>query len=749
VPSAVHAAYADRCTEGDDDWQTSGDDIYHDVGNVGIGTTTPGVPLDVVAAGAPAARFEGGSGTLNFTVRGHNDVGTAGAFFSAAEPNAYPPIPAGVAGMGGTASLGGYFYSYGHHALLAASPNGRAIWGVSDYDYAGYFGGGGQGVYVEDQLETNEFKMQPGAGSGYVLTSDVNGVGSWQPGGGGSDSDWTISGTNMYATPTGNVGIGTVTPGVKLDVVTGDATSARFDNNSGTLNFTVSAHNSGGTAGGFFAGSSPGSYPGVPVAVFGAGGAGYRGAHFTSLDDIAVFASSSTGVAIRGNASVSYAGYFAGGGAGVYVEDQLETNEFKMQPGAASGYVLTSDVNGTGSWQPAGTGGDSDWTISGSNMYATPSGNVGIGEIAPTAKLEVEATGTSEALYVKHAGATGVGRMVNIERTVAPGAGNDILQIKVPAGSPDSFQFIEAENGGVNKFVVDGDGHVTARRGGEFSSSLLDGGVPVLSGVSTASGYDDVVGVYGESVPVAGYGVGGSFVGGYRGVRGTVNPTLSGHFRGVSGLVSGGTGYNYGVYGSADGGAVNYGVYGTTPGPGYAGYFSGATHVNGTFTATVKSFKIDHPLDPENKYLVHSCVESDEMMNIYNGNATLDARGEATVEMPDWFEALNQDFRYQLTCIGGFAPVYVAETVRDGRFMIAGGEPGMVISWQVTGVRHDPIALASRMAVEQDKPANEVGKYMNPEVYGMPLTAGIDYHEEREMAVSSGLTVAFDPNDGE
>jgi hypothetical protein len=169
----------------------------------------------------------------------------------------------------------------------------------------------------------------------------------------------------------------------------------------------------------------------------------------------------------------------------------------------------------------------------------------------------------------------------------------------------------------------------------------------------------------------------------------------------------------------------------------------------------VKSFKIDHPLDPENKYLVHSCVESDEMMNVYNGNVTLDARGEAWVEMPEWFEALNQDFRYQLTPIGAPGPnLYVAEEIGGNRFQIAGGEPGMKVSWQVTGVRHDPLAVASRMLVEQDKPANEVGKYMHPEAYGMPVTMGVDYHEERESAASSGRTErrpleAFDPNDGE
>src|SRR5438132_95178 len=95
------------------------------------------------------------------------------------------------------------------------------------------------------------------------------------------------------------------------------------------------------------------------------------------------------------------------------------------------------------------------------------------------------------------------------------------------------------------------------------------------------------------------------------------------------------------------------------------------------------------------------------MMNIYNGNAILDDQGEVVVQLPDWFEALNQDFRYQLTCLHGFAPVYIDEEISGNRFKIAGGKPGMKISWQVTGVRHDPYANAHRIVVEEEKPAEE------------------------------------------
>ena len=117
----------------------------------------------------------------------------------------------------------------------------------------------------------------------------------------------------------------------------------------------------------------------------------------------------------------------------------------------------------------------------------------------------------------------------------------------------------------------------------------------------------------------------------------------------------------------------------------------------------VKNFKIDHPLDPTNKYLIHSCVESPDMMNVYNGNITTDSIGIATVILPDYFEALNRDFRYQLTVIGQFAQAIVLEKVKLNTFKIQTDQPCVEVSWQVTGVRHDPAALAAWQGVVVDK----------------------------------------------
>jgi hypothetical protein len=143
-------------------------------------------------------------------------------------------------------------------------------------------------------------------------------------------------------------------------------------------------------------------------------------------------------------------------------------------------------------------------------------------------------------------------------------------------------------------------------------------------------------------------------------------------------------------------------------------------YVGGYVSKRGGSFLIDHPIDPDNKFLYHSFVESPDMMNIYNGNAILDNNGEAWIELPKYFEALNKDFRYQLTCIGGFAQVYIAEEINDNKFKIAGGSDGLKVSWMVTGIRKDPWAENHRIIDEVEKPDDQKGKYLNPELYGMP-----------------------------
>lgn len=145
---------------------------------------------------------------------------------------------------------------------------------------------------------------------------------------------------------------------------------------------------------------------------------------------------------------------------------------------------------------------------------------------------------------------------------------------------------------------------------------------------------------------------------------------------------------------------------------------TGDMSISGTLRTSGGEYKIDHPADPANKYLVQSSVSSPEMKNVYDGVVMLDEKGEATVDLPAYFEALNCDFRYQLTCIGGFAPVYISEEIQGNRFTISGGSPGLKVSWMVTGIRHDAYAKASPIEVVQEKSKEEKGRFLHPELFG-------------------------------
>ena len=250
-------------------------------------------------------------------------------------------------------------------------------------------------------------------------------------------------------------------------------------------------------------------------------------------------------------------------------------------------------------------------------------------------------------------------------------------------------------------------------------SESTTGGFGVY-GTNTAGGTGVVgesktwMGVYGRSESTTGgAGVMGEAAG--TGVIGT-SKTWMGVY-GKSESTTGGAG----VMGEAVGSGA--GVYGK--GARAAGFFEGNVEITGRLTARGKAFKIDHPLDPANKYLYHSSVESPDVMNIYNGNIITDTEGNATVVLPDYFEALNGDFRYQLTVIGKLAQAAVASEIENNRFTVKTNQPNVKVSWQVTGIRQDASVKAHRLPVEEDKSEAERGLFLYPEDYGQPKTKGI------------------------
>jgi hypothetical protein len=198
--------------------------------------------------------------------------------------------------------------------------------------------------------------------------------------------------------------------------------------------------------------------------------------------------------------------------------------------------------------------------------------------------------------------------------------------------------------------------------------------------------------------------------------------TYGGYFSATSTSASGG----YGVYASGN----TYGIYASSAGN--AGFFNGNITVTGTINGAAKPFKIDHPLDPENKYLFHVAVESPDMKNIYDGNIITDANGNATIILPTYFDALNKDFRYQLTTVGQFAQVMVATEIAGNQFTIKSDKPNVKVSWQVTGIREDAWANANRIMVEVDKVGEEKGKYIHPAAFGKSATMGESFSREEQ-----------------
>lgn len=342
-------------------------------------------------------------------------------------------------------------------------------------------------------------------------------------------------------------------------------------------------------------------------------------------------------------------------------------------------------------------------------------GEVGIGTANPDRNLDIR--------HSNSGGGIEIDRSVNTiwSGVVYENSGAENWFIGVQA---DSDNLLFKDNAaGISMVIEDGTGDVG------IGTTSPDEELTVVGTIKASNAEPTGRAVYGNASDTGiGENYGGYFEahGSYgRGVYGTADATSYG-CAGVYGETTWGSG----VEGRSYRGSGVYAYSETTEGiaikaynsgGGYAGYFDGDVQVTGYLYKMGGGFQIDHPLEPENKYLCHSFVESPDMMNVYNGNVVLDGDGQAWVQLPEYFDVLNRDFRYQLTAIGAPAPnLYIAEKISDNRFRIAGGKSGMEVSWQVTGIRQDPYAVAHRIRVEEDKPAEERGYYLHPKAYGLP-----------------------------
>jgi len=341
-------------------------------------------------------------------------------------------------------------------------------------------------------------------------------------------------------------------------------------------------------------------------------------------------------------------------------------------------------------------------------------------------------------VYGKHLGATGTAPAVRGESASSAGGAFAVYGLLTSTAPAYTNAAVRGQN---NAAGLDGYGVWGSQAGagtGVYGTSSSGDGV---SGF--AANGNGVVGSGGDGYGVAGYGnywpgVYGSsnaegVVGESPGNDGVVGRTHSSYSAGVSGHNdhAGGAGVlgdnpsGIGVRATATGGTGVYAHAAT------AGYFWGPVTITGTCTGCTgpSALQIDDPRDPAHKYLQHSSVVSSQQLNIYSGNVTTDAKGFVTVNMPRWFQALNRSFRYQLTSLSGLQQVAVAREMHDNRFTLQSQRPHSKVSWQVTAVRHDRFANAHPIQVVVPKAKKDQGKYLHPEVYGKPRSAGIGYRK--------------------
>ncbi len=421
----------------------------------------------------------------------------------------------------------------------------------------------------------------------------------------------------------------------------------------------------------------------------------------------------------------------------------------------ATGAAGAAGANGiTGPTGPTGTGG----------------GSVGPGTQNYHAKFN-NAAGTTIGTSMIYDNGTRLGigtaapsSMFTILNTGVTTTGNNTLALSTSGGNVAANLYT-----GVYSIISGTSGYNVAlsglSNGVNTAASAVGGNLGVLglarSGTGNNIGIEgsaNGVNTLGQNIGIEGFaassstlnraniGSASSVLGSNQGVLGFANGYSSATSFNIGGTFAGrnSAGINYGVYALADTsfGTSNYAVVGdatcATCGTAATGFYGGVffddVYINGNISKASGTFKIDHPQDPANKYLIHSFVESPDMMNIYNGNVSTDINGHALVTLPDYFQVENIDFRYQLTVLGAeFAQAVVLKEIAGNSFEIKTSLPNTKVSWMVTGVRNDPWAQQHRIVDVVDKAPKDKGRYLHPELYGFPREKHIFYIDKSQI----------------
>src|SRR5258708_247872 len=342
---------------------------------------------------------------------------------------------------------------------------------------------------------------------------------------------------------------------------------------------------------------------------------------------------------------------------------QTSTNTTSTAPTTSTPAILGS---GTPNFIPQFTG---RRTLGNSNVFQAGN-SVGVNTTSPQATLDVESTDIFGILGVTSSTAPFAAGVLG--RSASP-TGNAVVGEATATSGTNNGVFGRSASTRGNGVA----GVATATTGNAYGVSgqtaTTGFGAGVIGTTSATTG--NAFGVFGNSAGTSGNGVFG------------YASSASGFTIGVSGFVESPNGTAGRFVNHAGSGTILQGISGSGNNQVFFvdangnGFFAGNVNITGNVSKGSGSFKIDHPLDPANKYLSHSFVESPDMMNVYNGIVVLDARGSAWVDLPDYFQNLNRDYRYQLTSIGAPGPgLYIAREVSANRFRISGGNPHAKVS---------------------------------------------------------------------
>jgi len=568
------------------------------------------------------------------------------------------------------------------------------------------------------------FRLPIGASSGYVLTSDPTGSGSWQPPSAVSDADWTVVGDTVYCDPASNVGIGTASPTQALHIRkdTNDFALIEIENRDTGVSSAegiLFRHEGGGTSKIACYDDGNMQYPGQMVIQ---SGKGSRQLNILTHTKTCLFADSSTFVGVghtapKNRLHVEGTGTDEGGVTGYKeVNTRLKTTGGQhsalsvdaiadrdaiiyMSKDGEAVWDIRNDADAGNSFQLRYHGGIA---LAGKYLTVDSTGKVGVGTTSPGQRLHVYEDMPGEVSYglkldnPSSTAMTSTGVLFKVDSGGSGRGKGAIVYERTDTWNRGDFHFLQNSAAGEARVAL-GDAVMTVRNNGNVGvgitnpSSQFEVQRDETSGrlgffkISSSSNNGDVI-----RAETAGGG-----------------NALSGSSQNGRGVVG---------HSATD----------------YAGYFTGDVYVTGSINKAACSFVMDHPLDPENKILRHNCVESPEHLLIYRGKVRLDENGEAAVEMPDYFGAVADEeaASIHLTPVGRPFPVGAEWGGRFAAFTVY-GDPGREVFWEVLAGRDDPVIRRIAKPVEEDKgPENKIcdrGRLLHPRAYGYPETMGQDY----------------------